>query len=119
MIDKASGKIAYAVLVFGGFLGFGQKRFPVPWNALKYDLKAEAYELDINEEQLRQAPSYQPGEEFDSGRPLQSKPHARALPSSRRVRSEGLPADLRDMHAVLRGKYGRLATQAPPIWASE
>src|SRR5205823_6588515 len=36
MIDKISGKIAYAVLTFGGFLGFGQKHFPTPWDALKY-----------------------------------------------------------------------------------
>jgi PRC-barrel domain len=67
MIDKVSGKIAYAVLAFGGFLGFSQKHFPVPWDALKYNLEADAYELDINEDQLRQAPSYQAGEEFDWG----------------------------------------------------
>src|SRR3954471_9351094 len=65
MIDKVSGHIAYAVLTFGGFLGFGQKHFPIPWDALKYNLEAEAYELDINEEQLRQAPFHEPGQEFD------------------------------------------------------
>ena len=36
MIDKLSGNVAYAVLTFGGFLGFGEKHFPLPWGALKY-----------------------------------------------------------------------------------
>ena len=31
MIDKKSGKVSYAVLSFGGFLGMGQKHAPIPW----------------------------------------------------------------------------------------
>jgi hypothetical protein len=65
MIDKLSGQIAYAVLSFGGFLGFGQKHFPVPWRSLKYNPKQGAYEFEVTEEQLRAAPSFAPGEEFD------------------------------------------------------
>jgi hypothetical protein len=67
MIDKLSGQIAYAVLSFGGFLGFGQKHFPVPWRSLKYNPKHGAYEFEVTEEQLRAAPSFTPGEEFDWG----------------------------------------------------
>ena len=67
MIDKLSGQIAYAVLSFGGFLGFGQKHFPVPWRSLKYNPKHGAYEFEVTEEQLRAAPSFAPGEEFDWG----------------------------------------------------
>ncbi len=67
MIDKLSGKVVYAVLTFGGFLGFGQKHFPVPWASLKYNLQREAYEVDITEEQLRNAPSYVGDQEFDWG----------------------------------------------------
>jgi sporulation protein YlmC with PRC-barrel domain len=37
MIDMASGKIAYAVLSFGGLLGLGDKLFAVPWAALTLD----------------------------------------------------------------------------------
>ncbi|MGB8486642.1 MAG: PRC-barrel domain-containing protein, partial [Xanthobacteraceae bacterium] len=37
MIDKASGKIAYAVLTFGGFLGIGEDHYPLPWTKLRYD----------------------------------------------------------------------------------
>src|SRR5437868_3935617 len=37
MIDKISGKVAYAVMSFGGFLGIGEDYYPVPWPTLKYD----------------------------------------------------------------------------------
>jgi hypothetical protein len=67
MIDKVSGKVAYAVLNFGGFLGFGEKHFPVPWASLKYNIQREAYEAAITEEQLRGAPSHGAGEDFDWG----------------------------------------------------
>jgi len=43
MIDKVSGNVAYAVLVFGGFLGMGRKHLPIPWTRLKYDLGQEVY----------------------------------------------------------------------------
>ena len=39
MIDKISGKVAYAVVSFGGFLGMGEDYFPMPWASLKYDTK--------------------------------------------------------------------------------
>jgi sporulation protein YlmC with PRC-barrel domain len=70
MIDKISGKIAYAVLTFGGFLGFGEKHFPTPWDALKYNVDrgpGGGYEVEIAENQLKDAPSYEPGEDFDWG----------------------------------------------------
>ena len=37
MIDKPSGKVSYAVLSFGGFLGIGDEHYPLPWQSLKYD----------------------------------------------------------------------------------
>jgi hypothetical protein len=67
MIDKASGKVAYAVLTFDGFLRFGEKHFPVPWAALSYNAVQQAYELDITDEQLRDAPFYVGDLEFDWG----------------------------------------------------
>jgi hypothetical protein len=67
MIDKQSGQVAYAILTFGGFLGFRQEHFPVPWRSLKYDVKRGAYEFEVTDEQLRTAPSFAPGEEFDWG----------------------------------------------------
>ena len=37
MIDKMSGKVAYAVMSFGGFLGIGDRYHPLPWNVLDYE----------------------------------------------------------------------------------
>src|SRR3954469_16118889 len=37
MIDKMSGRVAYGVISFGGFMGLGHSHYPVPWGALKYD----------------------------------------------------------------------------------
>ena len=43
MIDKRSGKISYAVMSFGGFLGLGHSHYPIPWSALRYDKVAEGF----------------------------------------------------------------------------
>ena len=67
MIDKVSGNVAYAVLTSGGFLGIGQKHMPIPWAGLKYDLTSGAYVLDLTDEELAQAPSYEAGKDFDWG----------------------------------------------------
>jgi sporulation protein YlmC with PRC-barrel domain len=58
MIDKRNGRVAYAVMSFGGFLGIGEKFHPLPWNVLTYDESKGGYNIDLTSEQLRQAPSY-------------------------------------------------------------
>lgn len=58
MIDKQSGRVVYAVMSFGGFLGLGQSHFPVPWGALSYDTSLGGYVTNITEDQLRKAPSF-------------------------------------------------------------
>ena len=67
MIDKVSGKVAYAVLSFGGFLGIGHKHLPIPWSLLNYNVELDAYELDIADDVLRKAPSSEQSSEFDFG----------------------------------------------------
>jgi hypothetical protein len=37
MIEKTGGKVSYAVLSLGGFLGMGNDYHPLPWHSLKYD----------------------------------------------------------------------------------
>src|SRR6266852_724175 len=49
MIDKVSGKVSYAVLSFGGFLGMGATLLPLPWARLTYNTRFEAYQLDIDD----------------------------------------------------------------------
>ena len=56
MIDKRSGKIAYAVMSFGGFLGMGNDYHPLPWNTLKYDTRQGGYVVGLTKQQLEGAP---------------------------------------------------------------
>src|SRR6266576_2874858 len=58
MIDKLSGKVSYAVLSFGGFLGIGDDHYPLPWQSLKYDTNFVCYVTGITETQLKGAPKY-------------------------------------------------------------
>jgi hypothetical protein len=58
MIDKLSGKVAYAVLSFGGFLGIGDDHYPLPWQSLKYDTNLGGYRTGVTESQLEGAPKY-------------------------------------------------------------
>ena len=67
MIDKVSGKVAYAVLGFGGFMGLGVKHFPVPWDRMKYTVALDAYEINLSDEELSRAPLFEGDEEFDWG----------------------------------------------------
>src|ERR1700682_662019 len=67
MIDKISGKVSYAILSFGGFLGMGTNLLPLPWARLSYNPKFEAYELDIDDDELRRAPSFRGDKDFDWG----------------------------------------------------
>ena len=67
MIDKVSGKVSYAILSFGGFFGMGANLLPLPWARLAYNPRFEAYELDIDEEELRRAPSFRADGDFDCG----------------------------------------------------
>lgn len=55
-IDKSSGKVAYAILSFGSFLGLGGKHQPLPWSVLSYDADKNAYVVPITEEFLALAP---------------------------------------------------------------
>jgi sporulation protein YlmC with PRC-barrel domain len=58
MIDKVSGRVSYAVLGFGGFLGIGNDHYPLPWQSLKYDTRLGGYVTGVTESQLRGAPKY-------------------------------------------------------------
>jgi hypothetical protein len=57
MIDKISGRVAYAVMSFGGFFGVGANEYAVPWRMLDYDPGLGGYRIQITAEQLRSAPS--------------------------------------------------------------
>ncbi len=58
MIDKISGRVVYAVISFGGFLGLGHSHYPLPWAKLSYDTKLGGFLTDVNEKQLRDSPAF-------------------------------------------------------------
>ena len=58
MIDKLSGKVRYAVMEFGGFLGIGTDRYPLPWDTLKYDTGIQGYVVSLAKDRLENAPRY-------------------------------------------------------------
>jgi sporulation protein YlmC with PRC-barrel domain len=57
MIDKVSGRIAYAVVGFGGFLGMGNRHYPLPWETLKYDANMGGFVVNLDKRTLEGAPS--------------------------------------------------------------
>lgn len=65
MIDKRSGKVSFAVLSVGGFLGIGDSHHPVPWNQLRYDEELDGYVTGVTKDALKEAPSYDTRSEPD------------------------------------------------------
>jgi sporulation protein YlmC with PRC-barrel domain len=58
MIDLEGGRVAYAVLSFGGFLGLGSKLFAVPFESLEVDGENKRFVLDVPREKLEEAPGF-------------------------------------------------------------
>lgn len=58
MVGKRSGKVEYAVMSYGGFLGMGQRYYPLPWDVLDYDTREGGYRVNLRERDLRDAPSF-------------------------------------------------------------
>jgi sporulation protein YlmC with PRC-barrel domain len=58
MLEKVSGKAEYAIMSFGGFLGIGDRYYPLPWQSLTYDTRQGGYVVDINRSRLENAPFY-------------------------------------------------------------
>jgi hypothetical protein len=57
MIEKRSGKVAYALMSFGGFMGMAERVHPIPWEMLTYDVDLDAYKIELAAEQLQDAPT--------------------------------------------------------------
>ena len=68
VIDPRTGKVAYAVVAVGGFLGLGEKLFAIPFGALEYrvtksDLEQSSfieneYVLHVSRARLEAAPGF-------------------------------------------------------------
>jgi hypothetical protein len=73
MIEKISGKVAYAVMSFGGFMGIGEDYYPLPWNLLTYSPQLGGYEVNVTEDQLKNAPRYSQHESWDWNDPARGQ----------------------------------------------
>lgn len=58
MLDMRTGKIAYAVLSYGGMLGLGEKLLAVPWGALTMDAEKKCFILNVRKERFDDAPGF-------------------------------------------------------------
>jgi sporulation protein YlmC with PRC-barrel domain len=61
MLDIRSGRIAYAVLSTGGFLGIGDKLLAIPWSALTLDTDNKCFVLSLTAERVKNAPGFDKG----------------------------------------------------------
>jgi len=58
MLDKITGKVAYVVLSFGGFLGMGSKLFALPWAFFSYNKDRDCFVINMSKEKLRKSPGF-------------------------------------------------------------
>jgi sporulation protein YlmC with PRC-barrel domain len=58
VIDPRSGRVAYAVVSFGGFLSLGEKLFAIPFSSFEFDTEKGQYILAISKERLETAPGF-------------------------------------------------------------
>jgi sporulation protein YlmC with PRC-barrel domain len=58
MLDITGGRVAYAVLSFGGFLGMGSKYFAIPWSAFTLDAGEKRFILGVSKDRLENAPGF-------------------------------------------------------------
>ncbi|WP_046865891.1 PRC-barrel domain-containing protein [Microvirga massiliensis] len=75
MIEKVSGRVAYAVIAFGGVWKPGADDHTIPWGKLAYDTQLGGYRTDITESELKQAPSFAPHEHDWSDRDREEQLH--------------------------------------------
>jgi sporulation protein YlmC with PRC-barrel domain len=69
MLDMHNGKVAYAVLSFGGFLTIGEKLFAIPWSALTLDTVNKGFILNADKDSLKNAPGFDPDDWPDMADP--------------------------------------------------
>lgn len=71
ILEKRGGRVAYAILSFGGFWGIGDDYYPLPWEKLIYDEGLDGYRIDLTKEQVEAAPKHRDDSEDwyrDNGR---------------------------------------------------
>lgn len=65
ILEKRGGRVAYAVMSFGGILGIGHEHYPLPWEMLDYNTGLGGFQVNITKEQVEGAPRYPAGQDYD------------------------------------------------------
>ncbi|NKN35019.1 PRC-barrel domain containing protein [Agrobacterium sp. a22-2] len=65
ILEKRGGRVSYAVLSFGGFLGMGHDHYPLPWEKLSYDEDLDGYRIDLTKADVENAPRFTNENEAD------------------------------------------------------
>jgi hypothetical protein len=76
MVNKFSGRVEYAVMGYGGFLGMGMRYYPLPWQTLTYDTERGGYRIAMAERDLRDAPSFDRDTEPEFNRDYGERVHS-------------------------------------------
>ena len=63
MLDPHTGRVMYAVVAIGGFLGMGEKTVVVPWNALEVARDGKSLVLNVSPQMSPQVSAYEKGKE--------------------------------------------------------
>ena len=64
MLNKRTGRVEYAVLSIGGFLGLGTNLHPVPWSKLTYNTDLDGFLVNLTADQLKDAPTFSNWDSF-------------------------------------------------------
>ena len=57
MLDKKTGKVAYAIMAHGGLLGAGERFHPIPWAIMRYDLQINGYRVPMDKAEMQKVPT--------------------------------------------------------------
>jgi sporulation protein YlmC with PRC-barrel domain len=76
MLHKLTGRVAYAVVSVGGFLGLGETYHPIPWSLLSYDTDKNGYVLPVDRRRLEEAKSFTADALGDDDADWRSEVHA-------------------------------------------
>ncbi len=68
IIEKRSGRVSYAVMSFGGFMGIGHDHYPLPWAKLSYDEGLGGYATNVTRDQVENAPKFGSDDDYDWNR---------------------------------------------------
>ncbi len=52
LIDKETGQSAYVLMSFAGFLGFGQRYYPLPWSTMRFDIERDGYVVQLSRQEI-------------------------------------------------------------------